>query len=93
MFSGTVATFVDPAGSEPIGDYTATIAWGGAGSGSTTGTIVSDGSGNFHVTGSFTYAEEGTTPCRSPSPRRQRCGYDHGQQVTPSRPPRRDAAT
>src|SRR5256885_9846413 len=29
-------------------------------SGSTTGTVVDDGGGNFHVTGSFTYAEEGS---------------------------------
>ena len=60
LFSGSVATFTDPAGSEPIADYTATIDWGGAGTGSTTGTIVDDGSGQFHVTGGFTYAEEGS---------------------------------
>jgi hypothetical protein len=60
LFSGTVATFVDPAGSEPIGDYTATIHWGAAGTGSNIGTIVDDGGGHFHVTGNYTYAEEGT---------------------------------
>ena len=60
LFAGTLATFSDPAGSEPIADYTATINWGGAGAGSTSGTIVSDGSGNYHVTGSYTYAEEGS---------------------------------
>ena len=57
-FSGTVATFVDPAGSVNSANFTATIAWGGAGTGSSTGTIVADGNGNFHVTGSFTYANE-----------------------------------
>ena len=34
IFTGIVATFVDPAGSENIADYTATISWGGAGAGS-----------------------------------------------------------
>jgi hypothetical protein len=60
LFSGTVSTFVDPAGSEAVADYTATINWGAAGTGSTQGTIVDDGGGHFHVTGSYTYAEEGS---------------------------------
>ncbi len=50
---------------ERSSDYTATIAWG-AGS-SATGTIRQrgdGGSGNFHVTGSFTYAEEGSYTVR-----------------------------
>src|SRR5207244_1524737 len=52
-FTGTVATFTDPAGSESVADYSASINWGAAGTGSTTGTIVSDGGGNFHVVGSY----------------------------------------
>src|SRR5262249_56435872 len=61
-----VATFTD---ADPLGtatDYTATITWG---DGSTTsGTITSTGS-VFSVSGTHTYAEEGTeigsAPCRA----------------------------
>ena len=57
-FNGAVATFSD---SDPIasaGDYTAQILWG---DGATdTGTISAGVSGGFQVTGSHTYAEEGT---------------------------------
>jgi phosphodiesterase/alkaline phosphatase D-like protein len=56
----TVATFTDLGGPEAVGDYSATINWGGAGTGSTTGTIVANGDGSFSVQGSFTYAREGT---------------------------------
>jgi hypothetical protein len=56
--SQTVATFIDPAGAEAVGDYSADINWGdgtptqvGAGSISLSG-------GVFTVTGSYTYAEE-----------------------------------
>jgi uncharacterized repeat protein (TIGR01451 family) len=64
-FSGTVASFTDSdpgAPGDPTtnpADYSATITWG---DGSTSpGTIVYAGtSGNFTVTGSHTYAEEGT---------------------------------
>jgi hypothetical protein len=55
-----VATFTDLGGPEPSADYSATINWGGAGSGSTTGTIVANGNGSFSVQGSFTYATDGT---------------------------------
>jgi phosphodiesterase/alkaline phosphatase D-like protein len=56
----TVATFTDLGGPEAKSDYSATIDWGGAGTGSTTGTIVANGDGSFSVQGSFTYAQEGT---------------------------------
>jgi hypothetical protein len=53
-FSGlVVATFTDPGGAEPLGDYSATINWGDGTSGP--GTI----SNGFTVTGDHTYAEEG----------------------------------
>src|SRR5262249_52490947 len=55
----TVATFTDLGGPENVSDYSATISWGGAGSGSSTGTIVANADGSFSVQGSFTYAEEG----------------------------------
>jgi hypothetical protein len=59
LFTGTVATFTD---ADPFGtasDYTATINWG---DGTTsTGTIVANGNGTFGVTGSHTYADEGST--------------------------------
>jgi uncharacterized repeat protein (TIGR01451 family) len=62
MSTGTVnvATFRDLGGSESVNDYSATINWGGAGSGSATGTIVDNGNGTFSVQGSFTYADEGS---------------------------------
>src|SRR5207302_714891 len=49
----------DPGG--VAGDYTATIFWGD-GANSSAGTVVSDGHGGFTVSGSYTYAEEGTFP-------------------------------
>src|SRR5207244_3023634 len=55
-FSGAVATFTDPAGPEAVADYTATIDWG---NGSSPGTITVSGN-TFTVTGSHTYAEEGS---------------------------------
>lgn len=60
-FSGTVASFADPDTTGKASDYTATIEWG---DGATTAeaTIVDDGEGVFHVTGTHTYAEEGTYP-------------------------------
>jgi uncharacterized repeat protein (TIGR01451 family) len=55
----TVATFVDPAGAEAIGDYSASIDWGD-GSLAGTGAITLDSStGTFTVQGSHLYAEEG----------------------------------
>jgi hypothetical protein len=53
----TVATFTDADPAGTVSDYTATINWG---DGSTsTGTIAASGSG-FKVSGTHTYAEEGT---------------------------------
>jgi hypothetical protein len=63
-FSGVVATFTDPAGSEAVSDYSATISWGDQDAGgnpiTSSGTIVDLGGGNFQVVGSHTYAEEGS---------------------------------
>ncbi len=56
-FNGTVATFTDPGSPDPAANYTATIDWG---DGTTvTGTVTGD-TGNYAVTGSHTYADEGT---------------------------------
>jgi hypothetical protein len=58
-FSGLVATFTDADPYGTVADYVATINWG---DGSTSaGTIVDNGNGTFGVTGSHTYAEEGST--------------------------------
>ncbi len=54
--SGTVATFT-ASSSEPASDFSASINWG---DGHTTTGTVSGSSGSFTVTGSNTYAEEGT---------------------------------
>jgi hypothetical protein len=54
----TVATFVDINSPGPVGAYTAAINWG---DGTTSpGTIIGLGGGSFNVTGSHTYADEGT---------------------------------
>lgn len=56
-FTHTVATFTDPDSTAKPGDYSATISWG---DGTTsTGTIRGSG-GSFSVSGTHTYAEEGT---------------------------------
>jgi hypothetical protein len=55
----TVATFTDPGGSEPVGDYKAVINWGDK-TATVAGTIVDGGNGHFRVTASHTYHEEGT---------------------------------
>jgi PKD repeat protein len=53
-----VATFTDPGGAEdPQHDYIATIAWG---DGSSSAGVITLGNGVFTVSGSHTYAEEGT---------------------------------
>jgi large repetitive protein len=58
----TAATFSDAAGSYgSAADFTATITWGDGGP-TSTGTVVSDGNGHYHVTGSYSYAEEGSYP-------------------------------
>jgi hypothetical protein len=60
-FSGEVATFIDPAGAEPIGNYKATIDWGDpdAPGANPTGTIGLSG-GHFTVRGSHTYSAPGS---------------------------------
>jgi hypothetical protein len=55
-----VATFTDPGGSEPVGDYAASILWGDGGT--SAGTIVDLGNGQFDVTSSHIFAEEGNYP-------------------------------
>jgi hypothetical protein len=57
-FSGVVATFTDADPNAMAGDFTATITWGD--SNTSTGMITVNGSGGFNVTGSNTYAEEGS---------------------------------
>src|SRR5207245_1892380 len=52
-----VATFTDPGGPEPIGNYTATINWG---DGSSSAGTISLGGSTFMVSGSHTYGEEGS---------------------------------
>lgn len=52
-----VAVFSDPTGSQPVGDYTASIEWGdGAVS---TGTIVANGGNSYTILGSHTYINPG----------------------------------
>ncbi len=58
-FSGTVATFTDTTyPSNPATDFTATIDWGDGTTAS--GTILGAGGGTFSVSGSHTYADEGS---------------------------------
>jgi len=52
-----LATFTDPGGAEPVGDYSAVVNWGDGAT--SAGTINYLGNGNFTVTGGHTYAEEG----------------------------------
>jgi hypothetical protein len=54
----TLATFTDPPGAEPLGNYTASINWGD-GTPATPG-VISFASGVFTVSGSHAYAEEGS---------------------------------
>src|SRR5205085_1941565 len=56
-FTGTVATFSDTLTSSPASDFTATINWG---DGTTTAGTITGGSGSFTVSGSHTYAEDGS---------------------------------
>jgi hypothetical protein len=62
LFSGTIATFRDANTAAPVGDFTASIAWGD--SHSSTGTVQSIGGSQFAVLGSHTYAEKGTYAVR-----------------------------
>jgi hypothetical protein len=56
-FSGTVANFTDNDTSQPASNFTATINWG---DGSTTAGVISGSAGSFAVSGTHTYADEGT---------------------------------
>jgi hypothetical protein len=57
----TVATFTDPAGAEPLADYSAEINWGDGSS--SAGTILpADSNGTFTVQGSHSYTSSGTQP-------------------------------
>ena len=57
--SQTVATFTDPGGAEAVGDYGATISWGDGSS--SAGTVsYNAATGQFAVSGSHSYAEEGS---------------------------------
>ena len=55
-----VATFTDAGGAGPVSDYTVTINWGDNSPLDTTTGTVNSANGNFTVTGSHTYAEEGS---------------------------------
>src|SRR5207302_1207205 len=57
-YTGTVATFTDPDASSTASQYSATISWGDGSS--SAGTVSGASGGPFTVTGSHTYAEEGT---------------------------------
>ncbi len=56
-FSGTVATFTVPSTTPTPADYTASINWG---DGTTSAGTITGSAGNFTVTGTHTYAEEGS---------------------------------
>ncbi len=56
-FSGAVATFTDPAGAEPAGNYAATIDWG---DGTTSTGTITVSNGVFTVSGSHTYTASGS---------------------------------
>jgi hypothetical protein len=59
LFKGTVATFTDPDPKSMAAEYSATINWGDS-TPATPGTVTGPTGGPFTVTGSHTYAEEGT---------------------------------
>jgi hypothetical protein len=58
-FSGTVATFTDPSGSQDVGLYPALIDWGDGSDLDDGATVVANGDGTFSVQGSHTYAAGG----------------------------------
>ena len=59
--SQTVATFTDPDLTAASGDYSATIDWGDS---STSSGVISGSNGSFTVSGTHTYAEEGSYPVK-----------------------------
>jgi hypothetical protein len=61
-FTANVATFVDSDATDPadsVANFSATIDWGD-GSATSSGTVTSNGGGQYTVSGTHTYAEEGT---------------------------------
>jgi hypothetical protein len=58
LFSGTLATFSDPDAASTASEYSATISWGDGSS--SAGTVAGAAGGPYTVTGSHTYADEGT---------------------------------
>lgn len=58
-FNGTVANFTDSDASQPASNFTATVNWG---DGATTAGVVSGSAGSFAVSGTHTYADEGSFP-------------------------------
>jgi hypothetical protein len=58
--TATVATFTDANPNATASEFTATINWGDGTS--STGTVAADGVGGFSVTGTHTYAEDGSNP-------------------------------
>jgi hypothetical protein len=58
VFNGLVANFQDAGNADPITSYSASIDWGDGNV--SAGLITPDGSGGFNVTGTNTYAEEGS---------------------------------
>jgi parallel beta-helix repeat protein len=59
-FSGIVLSFLDPGSDGTTADYAATVVWGDGTA--TVGTLAALGLNAFAVSGSHTYAEEGTYP-------------------------------
>lgn len=59
LFTGSVATFSDPDTSATATEYAATIEWGD-GTSASTGVVSGPTGGPFTVSGSHTYAEDGT---------------------------------
>src|SRR5260370_42134821 len=57
-FNGAVANFTDANFGGTVSDFSATITWGDGIS--TAGTVTANGGGSFTVSGSHTYAEEGS---------------------------------
>ena len=55
--TGTVATFTDANPKAPVGDFTATIAWGDGTS--SVGTVTENAAGVFSVAGTHAYAKDG----------------------------------
>ena len=58
-FSGIVASFIDADTLQPPGNFTATVDWG---DGTTSAGTVTGSAGSFSVSGTHTYADEGSFP-------------------------------